>query len=146
MLILGSMLWKTTGAGAPTPTPTPTPPPSDQPRPAGGFPASEGERRRRTAEDIRRARERYGIADEVAMAIREVAERQAAAQAAAQAKADEQKQFDELYRELELRAIQFDARYLEALAEMRSLYIEQFKRQEEEEILLLLLISAGVAL
>lgn len=145
MLILGNMLWRSTGVGA-TPTP-PTPPPvvtTEQPKGTAEWLWQRGDGRR-SAEDVRKARERFGIRDEVADAIAAVAARQAEAQAAAsaaaQAEADEQKRFDELFRELELRSIKYEARYTEILGALREQFLRQ--RQEEEEIMLLMLIAAS---
>ena len=143
MLILGSMLWRTTGAGSP-PAP-PAPPPDTAVRPSGGFPAND---RARSREEISRARERFGIRDEVAQALAEVARRQAEAAITEQTEDDEQKRFDELYRELQLRSIEFEARYLEALAAMREAFIEETRRrqrQQEEELMLLMMLAAAVS-
>ena len=152
MLLLGNMLWRTTGAGqAPQP---PQPPPPDEPvRPSGGYPAFEGDRRR-SREEISRARARFGLRDEVAEAIAAVAQRQAEAEAAAAANAaeraavDEQKRFDELFRELELRSVAFEAQHLEALATMREEFIARIRKQqqEEEELMLLMLVAAAAAM
>ena len=149
MLILGSLLWRTTGVGAPPAPPAPTP--DTAVRPSGGFPA--GDDRARSREEISRARERFGLRDEVAQALAEVARRQAEADAAAlgqQAEADGQKRFDELYRELQLRSIEFEARYLEALASLREGYAEQarrnlLQRKQEEELMLLMMLAAAAA-
>lgn len=146
MLILGSMiLWRTTGQGAPPP-----PPPQPTETPAapigGGFPAND---RARSREEISRARARFGLKDAIAQAIAEVAERQAAAELAAQAAekaaADEQKRFDELFRELEMRQIAFEARHLEALATMREEALARLRKQREEEEIFLLLLAAAAA-
>jgi hypothetical protein len=142
MLILGSLLWRTTGVGAP-----PAPPADTAVRPSGGFPAND---RARSREEISRARERFGIRDDVAQALAAVAQRQAEASLTEQTEADEQKRFDELYRELQLRSIEFEARYLEALAGMREAFLEETrrnikKRQEEEDLMLLMMLAAAVA-
>src|SRR5262245_22252137 len=132
MLILGNMLWRSTGVGAPPPVPPqpPTDPLGFGYQPSGGIPTSD---RARTKEEISRDRLRFGLRDEVAEALEAVAKRQA--QAAIDAEkaaevADEQKRFDELYRELELRSIEFEARYQEALGAMREAYIAQIRQQK----------------
>lgn len=116
--------------------------PANEPRGTAGWLWPHADERRSRAE-IRKARERFGIPDEVAQAIAEIAARQAE-----RAEQDQQKQFDELYRELELRRIEFDARYLAALSAMREAYIEQamaFQQREEEEVVILLMAAAAVA-
>lgn len=149
MLILGNLWWRTTGQGAPPPQP-PAPQPVDD-RPKGTAEWLWGPPQKRTRDDISRERLRYGLSDAVAEAIAEVARRQAEAEAAAsaaeKAAADEQKRFDELYRELELRQMGFEARYMEALAEMREEFIAQIRKQrEEEELMLLMLVAAAAAM
>lgn len=129
----------------------PTPPPDvvivDQPVVGGGPARSRlSLREGRTPEEVRRDRERYGIlppaVEEVVIAV---AVRQAEALVT-----DEQKQFEELTRELKLRELEYDARYLEAMnverqrlitAEISSL----LKRRNDEGILLMLMMAAVVA-
>lgn len=145
MLILGNMLWRTTGVGAPPPQPPTPPPPDDRPKGTaewlgGAYPPS------RTSEDIRKARERFGIPDEAAQVIAAVAARQAAEEAAQALASDEQRRFEELSRELELQRIEFEGRYLEALAAMRQEMVRQIREQQElEDILALLVIAASAA-
>ena len=95
---------------------------------------------RRTAEDIRRDRERFGIVipTSASAAISEVAERQVS-----RLELDEQKRFEELARELELRRIEWRAEYLEELNARRERMITAeiaarlrlLQRQQEEEAL-----------
>lgn len=144
MLILGSLLWRTTGVGAP-----PAPPPAavdDRPKGTAEWLWQQAVDRR-APDDVRRARERFGvIPKEAAEAIAEVAARQVE-----RSEQDEQKRFDELLRELQLRQIEFEARYLDALAIMRERLIEDEKlrararMREEEDILVLLLMAAANA-
>lgn len=141
MLLLGNPLWRTTGAGAQPPDPEPEPEPevvAQQPRGHAG-PFLTG--RPRSREDISRDRQRFGVIDDIAAAaIAEVAARQVE-----RGETDEQKRFDELYRELALRRIEFDARYLELLGALRQQLVEQAiarQRRDEEEILLLLMLAS----
>lgn len=141
------MLWRTTGLGQ---EPPPPPPPQEQSFPIGG--GIPGDDRGRSREEISRARGRFGLRDEVAEAIAAVAQRQAEAEAAANAAearaADEQKRFDELFREMELRQIAFEARHLEVLAQMREEFIARIRKQqqEEEELMLLMLVAVAAAM
>jgi hypothetical protein len=139
MLVLGRFFWHT-GAGEPSPPP---PPQADDNfggfgyRPSGGFPAQD----QRSPEDVRRARQRFGVIPPDAL---EVIEAVATRQALAQQEADEQKRFEELSRELELRRIEFDARYLEVLAALREENIAELKRQNyNQEVLMLLMLAAA---
>ena len=145
MLILGSLLWRTTGVGAP-----PAPPPAtvdDRPKGTAEW-LWQSAVDRRAPEDVRRARERFGVLPrEAAEAIAEVAARQVE-----RSEQDEQKRFDELLRELQLRSIEFEARYLDALAVLRERLIEDALRQavirqqqQEEEVMILMLVAAAVA-
>lgn len=146
MLILGSQLWTTTGAGVP---PAPPPPPDETPQPRGHVPwltEIPGDRAR-SSEEVSRARARFGIEDDVALAaIAEVAARQAERD-----EQDEQKRFDELYRELELRRIEFDARYLEVLGALREDYLEAAREahrrrlRDEQDLLVLLMLAAAAS-
>ena len=145
MLLLGTLFWET-GAG----TPAPPPPPADTtPPPRGTVPWLSDLGARRTKRDISRERERYGIQDELALAaIAEVAARQAE-----RLELDEQKRFEELSRELELRRIEWDARYLEALNVMRERLIGEEiaalmhrKLRDEEDILVLMMMAAGITI
>lgn len=144
MLLLGNMLWRTTGVGALPPPPTPPVVADDRPKGTAewlsAYPYG------RTAEDIRKARERFGIKDAAAEVIEAVAARQAAEEAAAKATADEQRRFEELTRELELRSIEFEGRYLEALSALRQEMLQQIREQQElEDVLALIAIAAAAA-
>ena len=79
---------------------------------SGGYPTYVG--RRRTREELERDRERFGIPQEVSEIITEVAERQVE-----RLESDKQKRFDELYRELQLRKLEFKAQYLEEMNQRR---------------------------
>ena len=124
MLILGSLLWRTTGVGAP-----PAPPPAtvdDRPKGTAEW-LWQSAVDRRAPEDVRRARERFGVLPrEAAEAIAEVAARQVE-----RSEQDEQKRFDELLRE---RLIE-DA--------LRQAVIRQ--QQQEKEVMILMLVAAAVA-
>lgn len=113
----------------------------------GGFPSHGTLRLRRsegrTREEIRRDREKFGIA--AAAVIEEVAKRQAD-----RLEQDEQKRFDELLRELQLRELEFDARYLEATNALRQKLIDAeigrlLKQQQDEEMMILMLVAAACA-
>jgi hypothetical protein len=113
------------------------------PQPSGGIPASD-QAWRRTKQDIARDRERFGIPDKARLAIEAVA-----AQQAERLEQDEQKRFEELNRELELRGIEWDARYLESLNYERERLISaeiamrlRRRLQDEEELMLLVLMAA----
>lgn len=111
----------------------------------GGIPARWMLRlgnRARTKEEIRADRERFGIV--AAQVIAAVATSQAE-----RLEQDEQKRFDELLRELELREIKWDTRYLEALNRLRELMIDEeiarlLKLKIEEELMVLMLVAACV--
>lgn len=114
-------------------------------RPSGGFPAYDGGRTKR---EVTRDRERFGIPDEERLeaerVIREIALRQAQ-----KLERDEQKRFEELSRELKLRKIEWEGRYLESLNIQRQKLIddelyERFKRFRDEQDILLLLMMASV--
>lgn len=104
--------------------------------------------RRRTRKELSLERDRFGIQDEYALAtIAQVAQRQAE-----RLEMDTQKRFEELSRELELRRIEFDARYLEALnAERERLIDEEIAQRlrrimDDEAVILLTLIAAASTL
>lgn len=145
-LVLGSWMLTTTGVGQEAPEPEPEVV-VEQPRGRAAW-LADLPRRERSREEISRDRERFGLIDDEAReAIAEVAARQAERD-----EQDEQKRFDELYRELELRKIGFDARYLEALTAMREEMVrrreEQQKLQllrENDDMLLLMLLAAAAA-
>ena len=138
MLILGNLLWRTTGAGAPPPAP---PAPSAV-IPSGGIPSPAP----RSREDRARDRERFGISDPVLQAIRDVAARQAE-----RLEQDSQKQYDELAGELALRKEEMEGRYLEALAIERealiraeiAMLMKKFLLSEDEAIIVLTLMAAA---
>ena len=88
-------------------------------------------------------RKKHGIPQEVDEIIKQVAASQVA-----RLELDKQKQFEELERELELRALKWERKYLRALAEEREFLIheeigrllkERMQRDEEEAILAILL-------
>ena len=144
MLLFGTLYWRT-GAG----TPAPAAPTADT-RPKGRAAwLLDNEQQRRTRKDISRERERYGIQDELALeAIAEVAARQAE-----RLEMDAQKRFEELARELELRRIDFDGRYLDAMNVMRERLITEEiaarlhrKLKDEADIILLLMMATGAVL
>lgn len=119
----------------------------------GGVRRKEVYRRVPTRKEISEARERFGLTDEIAVeaatAIAQIAARQAAASAAH--RMDEQQRFEELHRELRLRGIEWDARYLEALNVQRERLIDAEIAQrirtirEEQELLMILILLAAAA-
>lgn len=126
-----------------------TPPPAPEVpivRPSGGWPSTHGERGRSRGE-VSEARKRLGLDDgyRVSTIIADVAVRQAE-----RLEQDQQKIFDELLRELELQGLEFDARYLDALAIQRQGLIDaeiaarlQRMIRDDEEMLLMLLVLAA---
>ncbi len=112
----------------------------------GGSSPSQGysghEVQKRTKEDIRRDRERFGvIPKQVEKVINEVAQRQALRD-----EQDKQKQYDELAGELKLQNLDLEARYLEALGLQREALILQKMeemRVRKVQILALLLLAAA---
>ena len=143
MLLLGTLWWRS-GAG----TPAPAVPAQSPPRGRAAW-LLDNEQQRRTRKDISHERERYGIQDELALEIiSDVAARQAE-----RLEQDAQKRFEELTRELELRRVEFDAKYLTAMNEMRAAFIDAeiarllHKRlRDEADVLLLLLMATGAAI
>lgn len=127
----------------------PTPPPADVavagPPVGGGYNPSQGLYPRYPDKLARsKDRERFGIRDAVALAIAEVAARQAE-----RLEQDEHKRFEELHRELELRGIEWRASYLEALNLERGRLIDAeigrlLKRKLEDEMIVLMLLAAAV--
>jgi hypothetical protein len=97
--------------------------------------------------NLRRERKkRYEIDDEVVRVIEDVAARQVEV-----LEQDKQKIFEELTRELELKRVEFDARYLEVLSQEREILIdaeiaEHFRKikVQEEELMLLVLMAANI--
>lgn len=95
---------------------------------------------------ISRARKRLGLEDEVARAIAQVAARQAES-----LELDAQKRFEELNRELRLRGIEWDARYLEAVNIEREKLIDaeialrlKAKLRTDDETIILMLLAASL--
>ena len=126
----------------------PAPPvPDSGVKPSGGIPATL-HARGRTRKEISEERKRYGIQDALAAEIIEAV----AAHQVDRLETDEQKRFEELHRELELRHIMWQGRYLEALNGIRTRLIDEeiaarlrMKFREEEEIMMLLMMAAAVA-
>lgn len=116
------------------------------PAPSGGYAYSGHEVRRRTADDIRRSREEFGVIPKQA----EEVIGQVALNQAERLEIDQQKRFDELLRELQLRGIEFEARYLEALNAQREALINAEiarrirEKMADEEMLTLLLVAAAI--
>lgn len=120
---------------------TPTPPPAAvvQTPIGGGIPYNN----RRTKRDIARDRERFGIPD-VEKQIAEALVEQIAARQAKTLEQDEHKRFEELQRELQLRGIEWQARYLEMMNAARERLIREeiavhLQRIQDEETMLMLL-------
>jgi hypothetical protein len=123
------------GQGAPTP---PAVSPAGAPVGGGYIP------RIRISRVQRKLFEEQRLSREAAEAIIEVARRQAL-----RLESDEQKRFEELERELELRSVEWEARYLDLLNEQREAFIVdeigtllRRKIDEEEEMLLILIASS----
>ena len=118
--------------------------------PSGGYEYARLGLPRRTKADIAKARERYGIPNKEALALAAIAE--VAARQAERLELDKQKRFEELHRELLLRNIEWDAKYLEKLNFQRERLIDaeiayriKLPRRSEEEVITLLLMAAAVA-
>lgn len=117
-------------------------------KPSGGIPAS-FQIKARTRKDKALDRARFGIRDEYLDLIMEVASSQVD-----RLEADPQKRFEELSRELELRKVQWDGKYLEVLNALRQQMIDeeiaerlqQKIKTEEEEMLMLVLGAAATAI
>lgn len=124
------------GAAPPPPTPVVEAPPVG----GGGFHPYLG--RIRTRHQLL---EKQRIRLEALEVIEEVARRQAL-----RLELDEQKRFEELERELELRSVEWEARYLDLLNEEREvLIVEEIgtllrRKINEEEEMLLILIAASL--
>ena len=123
----------TDAGGAPPPPPPPAAPAIV---PSGGIPYHPylGRLERR---------KKHGIPQEVDEIIKQVAASQVA-----RLEADKQKQFEELERELALKALTWERKYLRALAEEREFLVDQeigrllwekYRQQEEEAIIAILL-------
>jgi len=100
--------------------------------------------RERTKKEIREDRERFGIPQEIATVIVDVAARQVE-----RLELDAQKRFEEFSRELELRDIQWDARYLKMLNEARARLIdaeigERLRQRIDDEQIMVMLIAASL--
>ena len=100
--------------------------------------------RAQTKEQLRESRERFGITEPAQKVIAAVARRQVEANVL-----DEQKRLEELTRQLELEGIEWDTRYLEALAQMRELLLTEALKaqftmmQDEQDAIALMLIAAA---
>ena len=119
----------------------------------GGIPYPE----KRSKQDISRARRRLGLEDEESLketeaqrVILEVAQQQAQ-----RLELDKQKQFEELSRELRLRNIEWEGRYLETLNLERERLIEaeisarlkaKLKQQQEDDEIVAILIGLAANL
>ena len=117
-----------------------TPPPAAQTIVVGGGVPHDY---KRTKKDIAKDRERFGIPDHERI-IAEALVAQIAARQAEVLEQDKQKQFDELQRELQIRGIQWQARYLELLNVQREKLIDAelkviFQQRQDEELMLLML-------
>jgi len=100
----------------------------------------------RTKDDIREAREKFGVIPRVAKVISQVA-----AQQADLLSLDEQQRLEHLERELELQGIEYEGHYLDLLNVMRERLIateigRRLKELQmlEEETVLILLVAASV--
>jgi hypothetical protein len=100
--------------------------------------------RARTRREIAEDRKKHGIPDAYLEVIKEVAAAQVS-----RLETDEQKRFEELHRELELRQIIWDGRYLEIMNQIREQMIaaeiaEHLRAhiQDEEELTMLTLLAA----
>lgn len=109
---------------------------------AGAIYASwERERSRyeRSPEDVRLERERLGIIPRAEEIIAQIAARQLERD-----EQDAQKRFEELFREIEIQGLEWNARYLEALAAIREeMAVAERKRKDDEEIVLITLMLAA---
>jgi len=118
-----------------------SPPPTIQP--SGGYEIARLGGRRRTPEDIRRAREEFGILP--ARIIEDVALRQAE-----DLRRDEQQRIDELRGELRLQGLEMESAHIEALNARRQALIDAEigmrirARMEAEEMAILMLLAASV--
>ena len=133
-----ALSWTKEEAVAPVTTVTP-------PLVGGGIPHDYVQTKR----DISRARKRFGLEDEVARKEAEAVIAEVAARQVVRLEKDAQKRFEELSRELQLRGIEWESRYLESLNVQRERLIDaEIGRrlralQEEQEILILLFMAAG---
>ena len=100
-------------------------------------------RKKRTKGEISLERSKFGLSDAVAEVVAAVAARQAETLVQ-----DEQKRLDELFREITLRGLEYESRYLEALNIERQRLIDQeigllIKRKLDEEMIVMLLAVAA---
>ena len=114
---------------------------------SGNIPDTLRVRQGRTRSEIAKERRKYGIHDDYAEIIHEVAVSQVA-----RLEVDEQKRFEELHRELELRKIAWQGRYLEVLNQLREQMINAeiadrirlAMRRDEEDMMALVLLAASL--
>lgn len=121
----------------------PTPPPVEPARGTaawlgGARPYDRGRTKEERAED----RKRFGIPAPIVEVIEAIAEGQVE-----RLEADEQKRFEELSRELQLRGIEWEAQYLEMLNAKRQALIDAeigklLRQQIEDEQIMLMLLAA----
>lgn len=100
--------------------------------------------RGRSKKEIEEDRKRFGIHSPALEVIAKVAYSQYK-----RLEVDKQKQYEELSRELELRKIEWDTRYMELLAEERERLIDReiraiFARQRDDEEIMLMLLAVAV--
>jgi hypothetical protein len=119
-----------------------------QPLVGGGYNPSQGlYPRPPSRRQVSRDRERLGLLDELALkTIAEVAARQAE-----RLEQDAQKRFEELSRELQLRGLEWEARYLETLNAKREELIDaeilsrlKAKFRADDEMIVLMLLAASI--
>ena len=100
--------------------------------------------RAQTREQLRESRERFGITEPAQKVIESVARRQVEAN-----ELDEHKRLEELTRQLELEGIEWDTRYLKALAATRERLLDEALKvqfammQDEQDAIALMLIAAA---
>lgn len=130
--------------------PAPIPPPPG-PTPSGGFPARDRlHLPRRGRKEISEERKKLGLEDAYALEIQAVIAEVAKGQVR-RLELDEQKRFEELHRELQLRGLEWRARYLEVLSQEREALINAEialllrRKLDDEQIILMLLFMAAAA-
>ena len=102
--------------------------------------------------EVSRARKRLGLEDEVASKEAEAVIAEVAARQVVRLEQDAQKRFEELSRELQLRGIEWESRYLESLNVQREQLIDaeiiarlrSKLKGEDEQLVLLLLVAASL--
>ena len=141
MLILGALFWTTTGGGAP-----PSPPPIETAvRPSGGLWHEELKYAIEGRKSWRQRLEEAKIQRLAVEVLDEVAHRQVLT-----LELDEHKRFEELERELELKGIEWEARYLDLLNERREALIDAEigrllrLKQDENDVIILLTLMGGL--